>query len=544
MSITQRLPKNKTNKQRRNITVNFPAPIGGLNARDALDTMPPTDCVQIENINPLEGYMQWRNGYTVAEASGITSGATIQTLFEYSDSSVQWHIAADDATIYRLDVAGVNTLASGFSEGRWDWVNFGGYGIMVNGADAPQYIKSGTAATIPVIIGTSGFTIKRGATVSAGSVATASTFIGVHAHRSHLYFWQDDSQSVYYGGVNEIFPEIEEFPMDRVATLGGKLLAVGSWSVSGAANAAAGGSFQDVIVFAFDTGELLVYEGDDPGSNFALLGVYRTGRPLGRDCMVEVADDLLIATEDGLTPLTQVLQAGRASRSSLVSDKIRGAWIDDASEYFDNVGWQVLYYPKKNFVIVNIPVRPIETADTGSARYDQWMYNLNVGAWTRWTNHPSAVWGIYAGNLYFGGADSGNVLQADTTQTDNGSPIDGFFRQAYQRAETRAHVNAIQPAVWTDGSPTIQIGCETAFQSSTKYLVTYQPTPPGATWDQIDIDWDLWETPWGSDDAAIVQNWKAIVGRGDSINVRFFCRASDALRVYGTDVELEQASGF
>ena len=116
MSITQRLPKNRTNKQRRNITVNFPAPIGGLNARDALDTMPPTDCVQIENINPLEGYMQWRNGYTVAEASGITSGATIQTLFEYSDSSVQWHIAADSATIYRLDVAGVNTLASGFTE--------------------------------------------------------------------------------------------------------------------------------------------------------------------------------------------------------------------------------------------------------------------------------------------------------------------------------------------------------------------------------------------------------------------------------------------
>ena len=103
MSATRRVNRRNTPKQRRSQTVTFPAPVGGLNARDALDVMAATDCVQIENVNPREGYMEWRRGYAVAEASGITSGSTIQTLFEYADDSVQWHIGANDNTIYRMD---------------------------------------------------------------------------------------------------------------------------------------------------------------------------------------------------------------------------------------------------------------------------------------------------------------------------------------------------------------------------------------------------------------------------------------------------------
>ena len=528
--------------KRRNQTITFPAPVGGLNARDALDVMEPTDCVQIENIYPDQGYMRWRNGYEVAEASGITSGASIQTIFEFQNSSVNHMIIADTNTIYRADVAQVNVLSSGFTEGRWDYVQFNGYAVMANGADAMQTYNNTSGTTQDLIVGTSGNTIKKGSTASA--FTTSSTVIGVHAHRAHLYFWTDNSQKFYYGGLNEVFPEIEEFNLGYVANLGGKLVAVGSWSVSGAATAAAGGQFQDVIVFAFDTGELMVYEGDDPGSNFALIGVYRIGRPLGRECMVEVADDLLIATEDGLTPMSQVLQSGRAARSSLVSDKIRGAWLNQAQAYRTNVGWQVLYYPRENSIYVNIPTRPIENADTGNARYDQFVYNLNTGAWTKFTNMNGVCWGLYGGNLYFGGGDDGTVYLADTGQTDNGTPISGFFRQAYQRAPSRVRVNAIQPAIWTDGSPTIRCGCEMSFQSSTAQLVEYTPTPPGATWDQIETDWDLWEVPWGTDEASIVQNWKQVGGKGDAINVRIFSRSSDALRVYGTDVEIESSVGY
>lgn len=48
----------------------IPAPIGGWNARDALDAMPPTDAIKLVNWIPRAGFVQSRGGYAV-HAAGL-----------------------------------------------------------------------------------------------------------------------------------------------------------------------------------------------------------------------------------------------------------------------------------------------------------------------------------------------------------------------------------------------------------------------------------------------------------------------------------------
>lgn len=48
----------------------IPAPVGGWNARDALDAMPPTDAVKLVNWIPRAGYVQSRGGFSI-HASGL-----------------------------------------------------------------------------------------------------------------------------------------------------------------------------------------------------------------------------------------------------------------------------------------------------------------------------------------------------------------------------------------------------------------------------------------------------------------------------------------
>lgn len=50
--------------------VAIPAPVGGWNARDALDKMPETDAVKLVNWIPRGSYVQSRGGYGV-HGSGL-----------------------------------------------------------------------------------------------------------------------------------------------------------------------------------------------------------------------------------------------------------------------------------------------------------------------------------------------------------------------------------------------------------------------------------------------------------------------------------------
>jgi hypothetical protein len=62
-----------------------PAPVGGLNSRDSIDAMPPTDALIMSNFFPTTGKITLRDGYTQF-CTGIGTG-DVETLIEHSAGS-------------------------------------------------------------------------------------------------------------------------------------------------------------------------------------------------------------------------------------------------------------------------------------------------------------------------------------------------------------------------------------------------------------------------------------------------------------------------
>ena len=122
-------------------TLTLPAPIGGLNARDAIASMPSTDAIKLDNWFPKptsvdlrSGYVKWSTGYPANVESLMTyNGATISKLFAASGTSFY------DATAQGAVGAAVVT---GLANARWQHVNMGTPGgqflVAVNGVDYPR----------------------------------------------------------------------------------------------------------------------------------------------------------------------------------------------------------------------------------------------------------------------------------------------------------------------------------------------------------------------------------------------------------------------
>ena len=73
------------------------APIGGLNTRDAVDLMPQTDAIRLDNFFPGSTDVSLRKGFT-NHVTGLPS--TVQSLLTYQSPSANKLFAASNNAIY------------------------------------------------------------------------------------------------------------------------------------------------------------------------------------------------------------------------------------------------------------------------------------------------------------------------------------------------------------------------------------------------------------------------------------------------------------
>lgn len=124
-------------------TVSIPAPTGGWNARDNLDGMPATDAQRVINFVPEPDAMRLRGG-SKEYATGVGT-SDVETLAEYNSGAVKKLFATGSGKIYDVTGGGSAILfRSGFSNDRWQFVNFNGFLGMVNGSDHPQTFDGST----------------------------------------------------------------------------------------------------------------------------------------------------------------------------------------------------------------------------------------------------------------------------------------------------------------------------------------------------------------------------------------------------------------
>jgi hypothetical protein len=383
-------------------TANLPAPVRGLVRNENIAMSKPAGANVLENWFPTSTGIVTRRGKRKHATLG---GGVVGAMMTYVSGTLGKLFAANDAGIYDITVvanpnapvspvSGIGTVSSGrfssvqFSAGGGDFL------VCVNGQN-PHKIFNGLtwAENSPAITG-----------------VTSNNFDHVWAHKNRLFFIRRQSLKFCYLPVNSIGGTATEFDLGSVFTQGGYLVTGGTWSSD------AGQDIQDLCVFITSEGEVAVYGGTDPSdpANWALQGVYRIGKPLGKNAMFRAGGDLGIATRDGLVPLSGAYaQATEALRDTAVSKAIEELWIDLAAKRSLS-DWQIQPFTNQHSMLW---VAPPTIAGQQALVL---VANMRTGAWTTFTGYNVRSMAALDRSLFVGDA-SGVIYEAETGGTDDGA---------------------------------------------------------------------------------------------------------------------------
>jgi hypothetical protein len=486
----------------------IPAPVGGLNARDALTGMPEQDALELTNIIPETTFCRLRRGYT-EWATGISD--PVETLMEWAGPSREFFAAAGDS-IYDVTASGAvgTAVVTGLANARFQHIMFsnaaGNFIVAVNGADGVQTYDGTTWATQTL------------------TGVTAANLFQVASWKRRLWFAEQGTPNAWYLGVDAIAGAANSLNLGSVWRSGGTLVRIISTSYDTTASGA-----QDYIGFVSSKGEIAVYQGTDPTSagTFGLVGVFVLGSPVGNRCSYQSGGDTVVLTNDGALSLLEMMRVGdrTAAPRAAITDKIGSLVSADTGLYGPLFGWQIIGYPAAHLAVLNVPT------STTTAR--QYVMNAITGAWCQWSGHNAACWSLFNDRLYFGGFD-GVVYRADDGTNDNGNAIPWTVKTAYQdfgSAGVQKRFTLLRPIMLLNGVSGFEVGLDVDYGNAEIFGVL-SAAISAAQWDVALWDVDVWGGQ------TMVRDWASVgpIGRvasaqmrGSSIGVELTLNAFDIM---------------
>lgn len=464
--------------------VPIPAPYGGVNSREGIGSLQPFEARALVNWNPEGNSLQPRKGFTEWSTDGPSmesidtlapyNGRTGNKLIGVTSGGAIWDFSNSTATLIS---------AAGYTESRFQHDVYNGYGFFVNGVDTPwRYGGSAVSAT--------GF---------VGSSLTLSDLVNVRKVRQRLWFCENDSADVWYGGIGLITGSLTKFQLSQVVG-GGYCMAIASHSQD------AGDGSDDYTVFIMSTGEIVLYAGD-PGSTFSKQGNYYMPEPVGRQCFCNVGGNLVIVSRGGLIPLEAAVNGTAFDYAALGNfGKYAPSIKRDVERYGDNEGWQALFHEGK--VIINVPIDPGVTTE-------QRVFNTLTGAWTTWSGINASHMAVQR-DLYFGKINDGLVYQIGGS-LDDGEPITVSARGAFVviPGGLKQKTTAARFDIAIEGSISGRHGIDADYRE-----IDIDAYP------EVDIASSTATTPWGSpwgsdwsDSSKFAGQWMGAYGEGHSVAV-------------------------
>lgn len=484
----------RSNRSQQQVVVgrSIPAPVGGWNAQAPLANMKPEDAVILDNWIPRPGYVEIRNG-SRQQAFGVTAVETLMTWRGAGSPEVL--LAASGGNIYDASVFGSAVgaaLYTGALNARWSQVNFsndaGSFLICVNGANTPTAFN-GTAF--------SGLTI----TGSSGSIVLdPTTLVEVMAHKNRLFFFERDSLRVWFLDITAIQGAAQLLDLGPVFQKGGSLNCMRPWSLDGGQGA------DDFAVFMTDQGEVAIYQGTDPSdaTNWAEVGTYSLGIPLGSRSLLKYGSDLAVLTTDGVVPLSQALKMDRGQDNDVaLTQKIQDAFSNATRQYRENFGWQGMLYPAGSLAIFNIPIRNL-------AQSVQFVQNMQTGAWCRFTGLNAICWTTFEDRPYFGGPDG--VFEWDVGSSDSGVAITADLKTAFNYFGQRGRLKQftmIRPLLQLSQTVLPALEVDVDYKESVPTAIPTVVGTLGALWDE-----GLWDDGVWSDTDVTRNDWTSVTGVG------------------------------
>lgn len=482
-------------------SVTIPAPYGGLNLRSDITALQPNEARALENFFPSSGTVELRPGFA-SYATGMGSGE-VKTLAGFVGLTTSKLIAGANGKIWDATSEGAATeLATGFTEDRWQTELYNNKLLMVNGVDLPQHFTGSAIA----------------ATSWSGTGLTITNLVNVGLSRNRLWFCENNSADVWYGGIGAIQGTLTKFQLSQIAT-GGICMAIGSWSRDSGIGA------DDVTVFVMSTGEILIYEGD-VATTFNLIGKYAGAPPVGRQCLRKIGGELMVITKLGLLPTSAAI-GGVALDFARIDPwgKIAPGVVKDAALYSGNIGWHAVLH--LGVFYVSVPL-------VDGALAKQWVINTRNGGCTTYTGWNASAFASFNDNLYFGGQTGGIVYKAGGS-SDAGEDITAYSNGAFITPSGPDKTNlftSIRPKIKASGAVSGVLGVDVDYvirslsTESVNIVQDNSTTPWGSPWG----------SPWGQESTS-APLWYGIQGNGRAVSVKMRATGQTAdMQWFATDL--------
>jgi hypothetical protein len=495
--------------------ISLDAPVEGWNAFDSLDAMPATAAIVLDNIIPGTGNCRTREGYL--EYYDLGTGEPVETVASLDNGVDSKLVAASAGGVWDITDTAPAVQASvveevappgTFTSDRWQTENFRkadelGVMIMCNGVDNAQVFGD------PGDTGT--YTLSD--LVDTDTVGT--DFIGCVAFKGRMFYWKDNDNAFYYSQAGSYQGVLKKYDLGGFAQKGGKLVIVDTWTQQDS-----GDGKDDFIVFIFSTGEILLYQGDDPETvgYWEMVGRYFTAEPMSIRGSTKYGSDLIIMTRDGYVNLASIVQQGRTSDVPQFSRLIHQAIKDRTDLYYNNFGWCVELFQKEGLMVFNVPL--------STETFEQHVLNTSTMRWCRFNSLNVNCIEVHKERL-FAGAQDGTVHALLETTSDNGNPIyfdclyafSYYGNPGYQKHMTSAQVLSTHREPWK-----IQLSGYADFQSPDLASVEFPESGQQANWSidppappsPVGSYWDL--DFWATETAPFsTKGWQNVTAFGYSI---------------------------
>lgn len=483
----------------RGIVRGIPAPVKGLNSQATIAGLGKDFATQLDNWVCQPDALITRGG-AADHVTGFASAP--KTLMSYSSATTQKMFVTTDSGIYDVSAAGaVGAAVSVLTSGWGDTVNFatsaGQYLYYVNGVDAARYYD-GTNWVASTITGPALTSLK-----------------SVETYRQRLYFLQNDFLGFYYIPADSINGAATAFRIGSLCRLGGEVTAHGTWTIDG------GSGPDDHYVLATSEGEIVVFRGSDPAvtANWAYVGTYYIGKPLGGNSLTKFGGDLLYLCENGLIPLSSSIASTTRDYSTAITLRVQPTLANAAALYGSQTGWGIHVCPTRALLLINIP--------TDTSVSSQFVYNTYSGGWSTFSAWNAKSFIEFNGSTYF---STGTVVaKAFTGYDDFGANIVATCDTAYNSFNTVSQLQPlmVRPVYAANAIISFSIGLAQDFTGNYAETTYYGSAGSVGLWDS-----GLWDTALWGGSFSLKRDWLSLAARGGiSLSTRFKVESNKASTV-------------
>lgn len=457
-------------------------------------------------------------GYYSAQQIGTVGG---QFLMAVNGADYAWRYDGstwNPVTSVAVNQVSYNTLTAGFTKGQTLTGGTSGATALIlaviPATGTTGVLKLGTITGGPYqngenITSSGGAAKANGASSVASSVTitgvATTSFSQVWLYRNRLFFVEKGTLNAWYLPVDSIGGAALNVSLAGIFQRGGAISFGSTWSLD-----SSGQGLDDKCVFVSTEGEVAIYQGADPSSasTWSLVGRYDVAKPLGINGSMSAGGDLLIATVDGVVPLSQVIVKDPAALSlSAVTRAIERRWMFEANAATSPV--ELVKWPERSLGVVTLP-----------NSNKMLTVNLQTGAWAIQTGWVGACAETFLGKCYIGRSDGG-VYAIDESGLDGTLPFTAKVCMAFNTLGDPVSYKRAQ-----------MVRCSFFAPESVDHKVSVAldytaqlPVAPGSTpvtsqsayliWDVGNWDQKLWWSESVEEQSlGTIAKWKTVVGSG------------------------------